>query len=763
MSLAKTSALVALAAKRCVLQGAYTAFSRPATLAINHTRNAGSQPQDTNAADTPGGAVIVSSGMTSGTDGLPSAFNVPDKWPIVPVIATKKPLFPLFYKEVIIQHPNLMNVIRRKIRLSQPYAGVFMKRDESNDAEIVDKIEDIHSVGTFVRIHGFRDAGHKIHMLVSAHRRIKLIRQVIEEVNDSAPDTTHLGRAKRFTKRNKIRFPRLRLTTSPSESEQESATAADNEESEENLDSGVSEESSEESEQIDTSSSSRVQALLTAEVENYCEESEPISDTVTALRQEIVQTIQDIMVLEPKYREHPALILQAGYLDADNPVHMADLGATIFGSTATDMQEVLEECNIEMRLNKTLMILKKCLEILKIQQKLRTKIDEDIAQRHRKYLLAEQLKLIKKELGLEKDDKDAVAERFRERIQGLQVPKNVMEIIDEELNKLSMLDSHSSEFSVIRNYLDLLTSLPWGKCTEENLDIAIARCILDEDHYGLLEVKTRILEFLAVSQLKGSAQGQILCLHGPPGVGKTSIAKSIAKALNREYYRFSVGGMSDVAEIKGHRRTYVGAMPGKLVQCLKRTKTENPLVLIDEIDKMGRGIQGDPSAALLELLDPEQNANFLDHYLDVPIDLSRVLFICTANYTETIPEPLKDRMDMIEVPGYKPEEKLAIAQRYLLPNKRAAAGISDDRLIVDDDVIREIINSYCKESGVRNLQKHIEKIMRKAALKIIEENLDKIHVTVENMREFVGEPLLVPGIGFTLEDEVKKLEAKIKA
>lgn len=356
-------------------------------------------------------------------------------------------------------------------------------------------------------------------------------------------------------------------------------------------------------------------------------------------------------------------------------------------------------------------------------------------------MLQEQLKAIKKELGLEKDDKDAIEEKFKQRLQDLVVPKQVMEVIDEELNKLSFLDNHSSEFSVTRNYLDWLTSLPWGKTSEENLDLARAKEVLEEDHYGMEDVKKRILEFIAVSQLKGTTQGKILCFYGPPGVGKTSIARSIARALNREYFRFSVGGMTDVAEIKGHRRTYVGAMPGKLIQCLKKTKTENPLVLIDEVDKIGRGYQGDPSSALLEVLDPEQNSNFLDHYLDVNVDLSKILFICTANVTDTIPEPLKDRMEMIELSGYVAEEKMAIAERYLIPQARTHCGIAENQVDVKPDSLQRLIKYYCRESGVRNLQKHIEKILRKAAFKIVSKECEVVEVQPENLNEFVGKPL----------------------
>lgn len=265
--------------------------------------------------------------------------------------------------------------------------------------------------------------------------------------------------------------------------------------------------------------------------------------------------------------------------------------------------------------------------------------------------------------------------------------------------------------SVTRNYLDWLTVLPWGVQGEENLELDRASQILDEDHFGMEDIKKRILEFIAVSQIKGTTHGKILCFHGPPGVGKTSIARSIARALQREYYRFSVGGMYDVAEIKGHRRTYVGAMPGKMIQCLKKTKTENPLVLIDEIDKIGsRSYQGDPSSALLELLDPEQNSVFLDHFLDVPVDVSRVLFICTANQLDTIPEPLRDRMELIDMAGYVAEEKVSIARKYLIPKALTETGIDPKLITIDDSALLALIKHYCRESGVRNLQKHIEKV-----------------------------------------------------
>lgn len=388
-----------------------------------------------------------------------------------------------------------------------------------------------------------------------------------------------------------------------------------------------------------------------------------------------------------------------------------------------------------------LSLLKKELELSKLQAKIGKEVEEKVKQQHRKYILQEQLKVIKKELGIEKDDKDAIGEKYRERIKEKKVPKHVMDVIEEELTKLNFLESHSSEFNVTRNYLDWLTLLPWGVQSKENLNIDQAIEILDHDHYGMEDIKKRILEFIAVSQLKGSTQGKILCFYGPPGVGKTSIARSIARALDREYFRFSVGGMTDVAEIKGHRRTYVGAMPGKLIQCLKKTKTENPLVLIDEVDKIGRGYQGDPSSALLELLDPEQNVNFLDHYLDVPVDLSKVLFICTANVTDTIPEPLRDRMEMIEMSGYVAEEKLAIAKQYLIPQAKKDSGVTDDNIQFEDCSLNTLIKSYCRESGVRNLQKHIEKIVRKVAFKLVKKETSMFQVSDGNLQELVGKPI----------------------
>mmetsp|Transcript_2627 Transcript_2627/g.4154 ORF Transcript_2627/g.4154 Transcript_2627/m.4154 type:complete len:631 (+) Transcript_2627:155-2047(+) len=332
-----------------------------------------------------------------------------------------------------------------------------------------------------------------------------------------------------------------------------------------------------------------------------------------------------------------------------------------------------------------------------------------------------------------------LVERFVEKFKPFKdgAPAQIERVITEELQKLAGLEASSSEFNVTRNYLDWLTSIPWGHSSQERLDIVEASKVLDADHYGLDDVKERILEFIAVGQLRGSTQGKIITLVGPPGTGKTSIGQSIARALDRKFFRFSVGGLSDVAEIKGHRRTYVGAMPGKLVQCLKSTGVINPVVLIDEVDKLGRGYQGDPASALLELLDPEQNGAFLDHYLDVPVDLSKVLFVCTANVLDTIPAPLLDRMEVVRLSGYIADEKRNIARKYLEKSAKERSGVGEAESSITDPAMTALIEHYCREAGVRNLQKHLEKIYRKVALKLAKSKGPEAAVKVGQARAAV--------------------------
>ncbi|KAF4043301.1 Lon protease (S16) C-terminal proteolytic domain [Phytophthora infestans] len=454
---------------------------------------------------------------------------------------------------------------------------------------------------------------------------------------------------------------------------------------------------------------------------------DPKSKLIRAYSNEIVATLREIVKMNPLFKDHMQYFSQR--IDIHNPYKLADFAASVTSADGEELQQVMEEMSCEARLKKALELITKELELSKVQQTIKEQVEEKVSKNQRNYLLMEQLKAIKKELGMEKDDKDAMITKYRERLAQFEpgsIPQSVNEVVEDELNKMSMLEKNSSESNVTRNYLDWLTQLPWGKATEENFDLAKAKQILDEDHYGLKDIKERILEFIAVSKLKGDVQGKIICFVGPPGVGKTSIGKSIARSLNREFYRFSVGGLSDVAEIKGHRRTYVGAMPGKIIQCLKSTQSSNPLILIDEIDKLGRGYQGDPASALLELLDPSQNSGFVDHYMDVPVDLSRVLFICTANVTDTIPGPLLDRMEVLRLSGYDSPEKLAIAKEYLVPKALEKTGLqksetTPESLGLTDDAILTLVKQYCRESGVRNLEKHVEKVFRKVALEVVED------------------------------------------
>uniref|UniRef100_A0A674NHC5 Lon protease homolog, mitochondrial n=1 Tax=Takifugu rubripes TaxID=31033 RepID=A0A674NHC5_TAKRU len=632
-------------------------------------------------AESPAGEGSVGDGGIPGNGPQMTALTpmmVPEVFPNVPLIAvSRNPVFPRFIKIIEVKNKGLMELLRRKVRLAQPYAGVFLKKDDNNESDVADSLDDIYSTGTFVQIHEMQDLGDKLRMIVMGHRRLAMLLVV-------ATSSAQLQKIDRNISEADL-TPKLQSLPDSN--------------------------------------------ILMVEVENIHHEQFDVNEEVK---------VQNPLL---RMKESVLQMVQAGQRVVDNPIYLSDMGAALTGAESHELQDILEEMHIPKRLYKALSLLKKEYELSKLQQRLGREVEEKIKQTHRKYLLQEQLKIIKKELGLEKEDKEAIEEKFRERLKERTVPQPIMEVINEELNKLGLLDNHSSEFNVTRNYLDWLTSMPWGTNSEENLSLDRAKEVLEEDHYGMDDVKKRILEFIAVSQLRGSTQGKILCFYGPPGVGKTSIARSIARALNREYFRFSVGGMTDVAEIKGHRRTYVGAMPGKIIQCLKKTKTENPLVLIDEVDKIGRGYQGDPSSALLELLDPEQNVNFLDHYLDVPVDLSKVLFICTANVTDTIPEPLRDRMEMINISGYVAQEKIAIAERYLVPQLRTLCGLTEQKASISSDALALLIKQYCRESGVRNLQKQVEKVFRKVAFSIVSGEQTAVTVTPNNLQDYVGKPI----------------------
>lgn len=460
----------------------------------------------------------------------------------------------------------------------------------------------------------------------------------------------------------------------------------------------------------------------------------------------ITAALQELIPLNPMMTDEMRQYLAR--FDMSNPSVLADCAASITQAKPKELQKVLDTIPLLPRLKSSFELITRELSAAKLQDKIKLAVAEKIQKRQKDFFLREQLTEIKKELGLSADEKDLDVEKFRERMKKLTPPEHIKKRFDEELSKLSMLETSSPEYGITHNYLDVLTTIPWGKLSKEKLStdkngshalsLERARKILDQDHEGLQDVKDRIIEFLAVGALKGHTSGQIMLFVGPPGVGKTSIGKSIARALNRPFYRLSLGGIDDVSEIKGHRKTYVGAMAGKIVAALRETKVMNPVIMLDEIDKLGRSYHGDPDSALLETLDPEQNKNFLDVYLDEKIDLSQCLFICTANSTDTISPPLLDRMEPIRLSGYIAKEKFAIAKKHLLPRALDEAGIKGKRSIqISDETLTTLIEGYARESGVRSLERAIAKLIRKAAVHLVEGE-KKVVIRDEDLEEYLG-------------------------
>ncbi|KAF7295717.1 Lon protease-like protein, mitochondrial [Mycena indigotica] len=643
--------------------------------------------------------------------------SIPENYPLVLALPiARRPLFPGFYKAVVIRNPAVVAAVKDMMRRGQPYLGAFLLKDENADSDIVTDLDSIHKVGVFAQITSVFAAVGKpgpngepeeegLTAVLYPHRRV-----VISELHK--PGLAQLE---------------------PAPEDPQSAAAPENPSPPaETQEAGPVQTSFLHNHPISLASITNLSILPFAKD----------APTIRALTGELINVFKDVAQLNPMFRDQITnfSINQVSANIFDEPDRLADFAAAVSSGSVQELQDVLESLDVADRLQKALLVLKKELINAQLQSKLSRDVDSKLAKRQREYYLMEQLKNIKKELGMESDGKDKLLDKFRERAAKLKMPEVAKKVFEEEMNKLAGLEPAASEANVTRNYLDWITQIPWGSHTPENFSLKHAQGVLDADHYGLADVKDRILEFLAVGKLRGTlgsttttssgdtttpapnhpkVQGKILLLTGPPGVGKTSIGKSIARALGRQFFRFSVGGLTDIAEIKGHRRTYVGALPGKIIQALKRVGTSNPLVLIDEVDKIGRGINGDPASALLEMLDPEQNDAFLDHYMDIPVDLSSILFVCTANTLSTIPAPLLDRMEVIEVSGYVTEEKSAIASRYLVPQAKESSGLSGADVAISPEAVAVLIQDYCRESGVRGLKKAIEKIYRKAALNIV--------------------------------------------
>ncbi len=455
----------------------------------------------------------------------------------------------------------------------------------------------------------------------------------------------------------------------------------------------------------------------------------------------IMNAFKELLPLNPLYSEELKYFLNR--YSASDSHHLADFAASLTAASNEKLQDLLDTLDLVERLEKVLALFKHEIEVTKLQFNIRERVEENLNQQQRDFFLRQQLKEIQKELGMVKDERTADAELFEERIEKLTLSSEARKKADEELNKIKILDPQSPEYGVARNWLDWLTQLPWGQLSHDKLDLTRARKILNKGHDGLEDVKDRIVEFLAVGALKGEISGSIICLVGPPGVGKTSIGRSIADALGRKFYRFSVGGMRDEAEIKGHRRTYIGAMPGKFIQALKDCGTANPVIMLDEIDKIGASYQGDPASALLEVLDPEQNSDFMDHFMDCRFDLSKTLFICTANTLDTVPHALLDRMEVIRLSGYITEEKIQIAKHHLWPTLLKEAGLAKNQLKITPATLRHIIEGYAREAGVRNLKKQLAKLIRKLAIRFVKREIEQAAVHIKDIEPLLGKPRFV--------------------
>jgi ATP-dependent Lon protease len=478
--------------------------------------------------------------------------------------------------------------------------------------------------------------------------------------------------------------------------------------------------------------------FMRAKVEAHPDIIGPVDAELTALERNAQSLFREVVARSPQLSDD----LQTVVLNIEDPGRLADFIAGMLPSLNTMIkQELLETASVRKRLETLIRELSKELEVLELKNKIQEQVQEQVSQSQREYLLREQMKAIQKELG-ESEDGEAEVVELRKKVNESGMPAEAAKECERELKRLERMTPSSAEYMVARTYLEWMTTLPWTKSSgSEEINIPKAQAILDEDHYDMEKVKQRILDYLAVKKLQPGMKGPILCFVGPPGVGKTSLGKSIARAMGRKFVRISLGGMHDEAEIRGHRRTYIGALPGQILQGLRRGEVNDPVFMLDEVDKLGRDFRGDPSAALMEVLDPEQNGSFRDHYLDVPFDLSKVMFICTANWLDPIPEPLRDRMEIIELAGYTEEEKVNIARKYLIPKQASEHGLKyGEQFEFTDEGLRELIGSYTREAGVRNLEREIATLVRKQARRMSEGNSEKLMITPEVVHEVLGVP-----------------------
>ena len=471
-------------------------------------------------------------------------------------------------------------------------------------------------------------------------------------------------------------------------------------------------------------------------------DDQPITDQleVDALTTNLRQAFEDLMKVAPNLTEEHSGMLK----NIQKPNRLTDRAISVITISNQEKQEILEELDIKMRMEKALNLISREIQRIKLGEEIQSEVHDEITKTQREYYLREQMKAIKKELG--EDEGTVELKELEDKIKAANMPEESEKVAMKELDRLSRIPTQSPEYNVSRTYIDWLVDLPWSESTEDRIDLKEAMKILDEDHYGLEKVKERIIEYLAVRNLKqqkdpdGTVRGPILCFGGPPGVGKTSLGKSIARSMGREFVRLSLGGVRDEAEIRGHRRTYIGALPGRVIQSIKKAGKNNPVFMLDEIDKLGSDFRGDPSSALLEVLDPEQNHSFSDHYLEVDFDLSNVMFIATANYQDAIPPALRDRMEILDFSGYIEDEKIQIAKRHILPKQIEENGLTKDQVTFDAGSIKELVRSYTREAGVRNLEREVANVLRKVARDLVESDIEKIKVNRKKVGEYLGAP-----------------------